>query len=375
MYRQLFTSIADNYQTPKPFIVLILGLRQTGKSTLAKSVCQQFGHHQFFNFDLPSDQEEFTSQNRHSLDNFASRYQKHLILVDEIQKLPESTNTIKHLYDNYHLNFIITGSSEYKIKQHLGDTLAGRVKTYHLYPLSLSEILTQKQAIKTTETPSYDQSQIEIQKYLTHGSLPTIQNILPQDYSSFLNSFTQDLLSKDILEISQIRKSTKIYSLAKLLAMQIGQLVNVNELSILTEINRTNIYNYLDLLEQLNLIKRAYPLSTNQRQAISSKFKVYFTDLGIRNSLINNFSPLNTRLDSGLLLENAIYVGLCRQLEYQNTPHQIGFFRSKNGSEIDIVVKKNNQEFLYEVKYHPRYLNKTGNVTYITPQNAYQFLI
>lgn len=372
MYREIKQQIEKFIQGSKPRAVLLLGLRQTGKTTLAKAICEKT-EYQIFNFDLVSDRREFSQSDRHSLADFAERYADKIIIIDEVQKMPEATQIIKHLYDQYKMKFILTGSSELKIKQNFGDSLAGRLRTWRLYPLSIKEILVQEGKIGEDKTPDYESSRLKLQKYLVYGSLPTIENIAPAEYPLFLKDFTEALLSKDILEISGIKKSVKIYSLARFLAMQVGQLVNVNELSILAEISRPSVYNYLDILEQMNIIVRAYPISTNERRAISEKFKVYFTDLGIRNFLVGNFESFNSRLDRGALLENAAYAGIKRKLDYEQKIYKMGFFRSKTGSEIDIVVKSD-KEYLYEVKSAKKFMLKKGNVEYITLENIWKYL-
>jgi predicted AAA+ superfamily ATPase len=139
MYRQVLRETGMLLDRENPPIVLILGLRQVGKSTLAKTVCTNRPA-VFFNFDLVSDIAEFTGRDRHSLALFASRYKDHIIVVDEIQKSPEATGIVKHLHDNYKLPFLLTGSSELKIRAHIGDSLAGRLREIRLYPLSLNEI-------------------------------------------------------------------------------------------------------------------------------------------------------------------------------------------------------------------------------------------
>lgn len=375
MYRELSKQISAVLQQPHSPIILMLGLRQTGKSTLVTNLIKQLPH-QRFSFDLSSDRKEFLDQNRHSLATFAARYKDTVIFIDEVQKCPESTNIIKHLYDVYKLKFIMTGSSELLIKKHMGDSLAGRIRQYRLYPLSLHEIAIQRNIISQNSKLLNDQAQQLFQTYLIYGSLPNLENIPVNEHSQYLSDFIESLLSKDILEIAHITKSTCVFALAKLLALQIGQLVNVNELAMLTELSRSSIYHYLDIFEQLNLIFRVYPLSTNNRRAISAKCKVYFTDVGLRNALIGNFSSLHSRLDVGNLLENAVFMGMKRHLDY-TVPHlyELGFFRSINGSELDMIVKTDGKEQLYEIKSSPKYMNKKGAVTYITMQNAWEYLL
>jgi len=370
MYREIGQKIEKSLNSP--MAILILGLRQTGKTTLVKSVCEG-KKCQFFNFDLVSDRQEFLNANRHSLADFFERYKDRIIVIDEVQKMPEAAEIIKYLYDRYGMKFILTGSSELKIKKNFGDSLAGRLRTYRLYPLSIKEILVQKNKMRENEDLDYEQAQNKVLKYLVYGSLPVLENIAREEHHIFLRDFTEALLSKDILEMAEIKKSTKIYALARFLALQIGQLVNVNELAMLAEISRPSVYNYLDILEQMNIIIKARPISTNEKWAISEKFKVYFTDLGIRNFLVNNFESFNGRLDQGALLENAAYVGIKRRLDYEQKIYKMGFFRSKTGSEIDIVVKTK-KESLYEVKAFKKFTSKKGKIKYITKENIWRYL-
>lgn len=368
MHRTILPQILKGLSLEKPQIVLILGMRQTGKTTLAKTIVTDKDH-VFFNFDLAGDKAEFLDQDRHRLRLFAKRNKEKIIVIDEVQKLPESTNVIKHLYDQYDLKFVLTGSSELKLQQGLGDSLAGRLRIFRLYPLSLEEI--SKQSDKKLD---YELGQELLFKSLIFGSLPQIMNLKEERYSSYLEDFTDQLLAKDVLEYSQIRKPTQIYSLAKLLAHQIGQLVNFNELSSMLEISRASVYNYVDILAKLSIIVQANPISTNEREAIGKKCKIYFTDLGIRNALLGNFENFNLRTDRGNLLENAVFIGMKRHLDYSDRPYKIGFFRSPQGAEVDIVVKKEGQEKLYEVKAKQKLLKPKKAISYITLENAQEFL-
>lgn len=374
MYRRIANEVQKQLTSGALPVILLLGLRQSGKTTLAKAITQGIPT-QTFNFDLVSDRKEFSEQSRHSLALFAKRYADHIIFIDEVQKSPESTDVIKHLVDHYHLRFLLTGSSELKIAKGVGDSLAGRVRTFRLYPLSISEIHAQREKKEMPVPVPYDAAQSILREILVSGSLPRLQNIPFVDHAAYLRDYTDALLSKDILDIVDIKKSTKIYSLARFLALQIGQLVNVNELALMTELSRATVYQYLDVLEQLALIWRVRPISANARRAIATKCKVYFTDLGVRNALVGDFSPFESRLDRGALLENAVAVGLKRQHEYRNEHVEIGFFRSHSGSEIDLVVKEQGKETLYEVKASPRARSRMPNVQTITLDTAHEFLL
>lgn len=373
MYRQIQSNLSRLVLGEKSPIILILGMRQVGKSTLALNIVKE-NEYVRFNFDLISDQGDFNNRNRHDLGLFAEKYKNKIIIIDEIQKSPEATSIVKHLYDNFNIKFILTGSSEVKIRKNLGDSLAGRVHEVRLYPLSLKEIDIQKNQKwdELSEFNNYEENQQNLLKTLTYGSLPNLLNIKTENYEEYLRDYTNTVISKDVLEIAGTRKSSQVFLLAKLLALQIGQLVNFNELAVNTELSRESVYRYIDIFEQMGIIVRAKPISTNEREAISKATKIYFTDLGVRNSLIDNFNAFSQRIDKGQLLENAVFVGIKRSDEYNNIHSSLGFFRSSTNKEIDIVRKIGELEDLYEVKVTDN--SKKKNVKIINFENAQKFL-
>lgn len=378
MYRQVTSQIEKILNSSWKPIILLLGPRQVGKSTLARSLIPQQEQINF-NFDYRLDIETFIQKNRHDLAVFAENNQGKTVIIDEIQKAPEATGVVKHLYDNFkqfNLKFILTGSSEIKIRQGIGDSLTGRVYEVHLYPLSLSEVDIQSGLAFEAEKEynNYDHNQTLLQKYLVLGSLPPSLNMPPIQYQDYLREYVNSLFSKDILELSGTRKPLQVLTLAKHLALQIGQLVNLNELASNVELQRVSIYKYLDVFEQIGLIHIAKPISTNERESISHATKIYFTDLGIRNALINNFDDFSLRADKGQLLENAIFVGLKRQLDYQRQSYKLGFFRSTHGTEIDIVKKTDGAEELFEIKTSTKKMRQSKNITYITIDTAQRYL-
>jgi uncharacterized protein len=354
---------------------MILGLRQVGKTTLARTLCKDRAS-VFFNLDLISDIAEFTSRDRHSLDLFARRYKGHVIVIDEVQKSPEAIGIVKHLHDTYALSFVLTGSSQTRIRKSIGDSLAGRLREIRLYPLSLEEIDIQRDLPfePDSEFNNYETNQIMLLQNLVYGSLPQLQNIAEKDYGDYLSGLTNGLLSKDILELSAVRKPAQVYHLARLLAMQIGQIVNFNELAENTSLSRISVVNFIEIFEQMGIVHRAEPLSTNKRESITKRTKIYFTDLGIRNSLIGDFSPFERRQDRGPLLENAVYMGMKRSLDYSRKDYEMGFFRSSYGSEIDIVRRVAGKEELFEIKAGRRGQRNKPEITYITLDTAQRYL-
>ncbi|MBI5356380.1 ATP-binding protein [Candidatus Collierbacteria bacterium] len=375
MFRHIKKELADLFKRPDSPIVLILGLRQVGKSTLAQDLLGE-AERVRFDFDLAGDRQEFLKQDRHALSQFAQRYQGRIIIIDEVQKMPEATSVIKHLYDTYHMKFLLTGSSELKIRQQMGDSLVGRLHESRLYPLSLAEMNIQEGLTfdPSLEFNNYDENQKLLRRCLVYGSLPQLSNIAIQAYKQYLDDFVNGLISKDVLEIAGTRKSSRIYLLAKLLALQIGHLVNFNELAANTEMARESVHRYIDIFEQMGIVVKAKPISTNEREAISKKLKIYFTDLGVRNSLVGNFEEIDWRMDRGQLLENAVFIGIKRARTYAGIPTELGFFRSSIGTEIDIVEKAAGIERLYEVKMGNKKSRRKKGVEIISFETAQKYL-
>ena len=133
----------------------------------------------------------------------------------------------------------------------------------------------------------------------------------------------------------------------KILANQIGDLLNMNELSNTLNIPRKEIEFYLDLLEHTFILDKITPYYRNIRSQITKMPKIYWSDLGIRNQLLNNFSELAGRSDNGKLFENFIYL----ELKNKVSKEKIYFYRTIHKAEIDFIFEKNGVVYPIEVKY------------------------
>jgi len=153
------------------------------------------------------------------------------------------------------------------------------------------------------------------------------------------------------LQLTSIRNSDKIYKLLQLLAHQIGNLVSVHELSNVLGLNHQTVNNYIDLLENGFIIKRLSGLSKNPRKEISKMDKLYFTDLGIRNALIQNFSSIDVRPDKGALWENFLFIERCKYLAYHKSNPNQYFYRRYSGAEIDYIEQEGGFYNAYEFKW------------------------
>jgi predicted AAA+ superfamily ATPase len=324
-----------------PVITVIYGPRQVGKTTLAKQIISEIGGEVLkFNGDDIRTQQDWS---KHSLDHLKrvvgeSKY----IFIDEAQKIPNIGLSLKLLYDELQCRIIVTGSAQLELAQKISEPLTGRLRAYVLYPTSIYEVtLTPPQTAKR-----------ELPVWLRFGMYPKTLTLIGQnDKQEYLENLVNTYLYKDLLELGQIRRPTKVVDLLRLLALQIGSLVSVNELAKNLSLNRATVENYLDILEKMFIIKPLYGFSRNLRKEIAKNHKYYFYDLGVRNALLGNFSELDRRADVGQLFENFSVMEKIKSTEILGTRGNFYFWRTYEQQEVDLVFESGGEITGYEFKY------------------------
>ena len=389
MKRHLDFKISQHFREYKQVLIL-LGSRQVGKTTLVKKI---FPDGDYFLVDNEPIKKIFEAYDIETYKTLINKNSKEII-VDEIHLLSNPGRAVKIIYDQLeNIRIIITGSSSFHIKNKTGESLAGRKIDYNIYPLTFSEYLTQKgiekdlnfniieKIINDKEYNPKDQLyKFDIKNILNsvliYGQYPhSIKN--PNDEKYLLN-FVDSLIFKDILELSLIENKKLAKDLLKLLAFQIGNLINYSELAVSLKADQRTIKRYIEIFEQSFIIYRLYPYSKSKRDEIIKSAKIFFYDNGVRNALIGDFSDLNSRIDKGALFENFIVGELIKQHSYSEKNFKFYYWRTKQGSEIDVVLEKGSELIGVEVKYRRKAFNKAfknrypqAKVRLVTADNFY----
>lgn len=344
--RHLENSIKSHFQKYREILVL-LGARQVGKTTLLKTYFPDA-------FFLSVDNESV----RQNLERYDSAVYRQMlprdvdvVVIDEMHLLSDPGRAAKIIFDHIPgIKLIVTGSSSFQIKNRTGESLAGRKIDYFLFPLTFSEILYQKEIepslnfriwenIKTgkkKETVYNFDLQGLLENVLTFGQYPALINN-PGDEKYLLN-LADSVIFKDLLELKTIGNRPAALNLLRLLAYQIGSLVNIAELASRLGIEAATVRRYLAIFEQSLIIFPLKPFTSRRRDEIGKMCKYYFYDLGLRNALIENFKPMNSRDDYGFLFENFIIAEVLKINHYANLGLKMNFWRTKQGSEIDLVL-------------------------------------
>jgi uncharacterized protein len=353
--------------------IVILGPRQSGKTTLMMKILEQFPDiGRYFDCDELETRRLFSAENVSTLKSIIGNHS--LILLDEAQKIANAGLTIKLIVDNLpEVQVIASGSSAFELSDKLSEPLTGRKWEYQLLPFSFQELSHHTSVLQEISA---------LKLRLLFGSYPEVVNH-PRAESEILGEICSSYLYKDVFQLHDIRKPELVENLLIALAHQVSAEVSFNELSQLLSSDPATIERYILLLERAFIIFRLTSYSTNQRNEIKRSRKIYFYDNGIRNALLADFRPIELRDDIGKLWENYIV----SEFRKRNNNHRIQtrshFWRSISSGEIDYLELKNAQFNAFEIKWSSRkkprvksFLNlyPEANVHIVNPDNYFQLL-
>jgi hypothetical protein len=380
-------------------ILILPGLRQTGKSTLAFQLIFDLltkdkikpGKIFYFNFDDMALRHELSS----SFDNFLKiverftgddiKVQKDTIyiFVDEVQKLPGFVEYIKTLYDlHYPVKWVLTGSSSLELKVQVKESLAGRSITMPILPFTETEIfrgmglsspdkgtighfilggkLPDKRTLKEYQAslmPYKQQIEGIFEDSLIFGNLPAI--CLNRDIEKkqlLLRNYRDTYLEQDIRNLVKEDKLWIYQKIMEILASRIGDLLNYSNIASQLEITVDTVKRYTMLLEKTFILKNLTTYSRNIRKEVLKTPKAYFSDLGIRNSLLglNSIAQAEKLGQSGMMLENLILERLLSISSVSAYDARLYYWRTKTKEEVDFIVSSPVRALPIEVKSDKR---------------------
>ena len=356
--------------------ILLYGARQTGKTTLVKKLLKDFGDDgMFVDCEILYNREAFSKPDDLVLKNLLKG--KRLLVIDEAQKISNIWSVLKIIHDHIpEVQVIATGSSSFELSKHASENLTGRSIEFILYPLSIGEVTTK---YTTLQLPS------KIEQIMQFWLYPWVFDHANDESVETLKSIVNNYLYKDILEFAWVRKSEMLINLLQLLALQVGNEVSYTELAQKLSINMATVQNYIDLLEKSFVIYKLKWLSRNLRNEITKSVKIYFWDLWILNSLINNFNPVHLRSDMWWLRENFC---ITERMKRNNNKRELVknyFRRTYTKQEIDYIEEKNWHFYAFEFKFNAKTKAKSPqlfsdaypNNTFalINPQTVMSFLV
>lgn len=321
-------------------VIILYGARRVGKTTLSHNIFSPKDEVLYLSCDQPRIQEQITPDSL-VLEGIVGNYKN--IIFDEAQYLSDPGLILKILIDNFpEKNIIASGSSSFDLAHKLTEPLTGRHYKFLLHSLLLSEIVH--------KVPSIDR-QFHLEKSLIFGTYPEVFKLKTDEEKIFnLQTLVDSYLYKDILNFNLVKNSRKVKELLIVLALQMGNEVSYTELASIIGVDRKTIEHYLDLLEKSFVIFRLYGFSRNLRSEINRKVKIYFYDLGVRNTLINNFNGLSLRNDAGAIFESYVVSEMVKKEANKLQKANFYFWRTHEQKELDLISEKNDVVAAYEIK-------------------------
>jgi len=339
--RGLKNAIVEWFDSPIRILVLY-GPRQAGKTTLVQAALSEYkGKVVSLNADEYPVREALSQGDLAKLSALVQG--RDLLFIDEAQRVPDIGLNLKILHDGIpSLRIIATGSSSFELARQTGEPLTGRTRSMTLLPLSAAEwsgILTPFELSRKRE------------EFLIYGMYPALVKFPNYtEKAGVLAELADNYLYKDILSLGGIRNERKIRDLVRLLAFQTGSEVSYSELGGSLGISKDTVIRYVDLLEKAFILFRVQGFSSNLRNEITKKEKIYFYDTGLRNAVIDNFKPLPLRDDTGRLWENFLMAER-RKLHYNRRERvDMRFWRTHSGSEIDLIEESEGMVKAWEIK-------------------------
>jgi uncharacterized protein len=308
--------LAKNFRS-----VAVIGPRQSGKTTLCRSV---FPRKPYVSLENPDIQEYATTDPR----GFLNQYKRGAIL-DEIQKAPQLFSYLQQILDETKTKglFILTGSNNFLLQQNISQTLSGRIAYLQLLPLSLEEIRAAGK-LKT-----------DYKGHILQGGYPEVvaKKILPADwYAGYISTYVE----RDLRQLKNINNLSLFVKLLRLCAGRTGQILNLTSLSNDCGIDQKTVASWLSILQSSYVIYLLKPYYNNFNKRIIKAPKLYFYDTGIACSLlgINAAKQLASHAAKGSLFENMMIIELLKKSLDKGLTDTLYYWRDKTGNEVDLLI-------------------------------------
>jgi len=351
-FRYLFPTLEDALADQRA--IVITGMRRVGKTTTLRWLLEQIPSPNKIYLDLERlDQRAVFQESNYDLvlDYLRNRgldpNQPMAVALDEIQYVPNLPSVVKYLFDTYGIKFLLTGSSSFYLKNYFSESLAGRKVIFEMFPLTFGEFLDfrgvpyrRRESFPDMRFDPHEYERLKgfYEEFITFGGLPDVvletRSSVRQD---LLNDIFSSYINVDVRALADFQKIGELQQLVRLLALRIGNKLDITKLASTIGLSRPTVMQYLDFLEMTYVIRRL-PAFAGGDKPLALARKLYFCDNGIAGIMAS--------LSEGAMFENAVF----NQLRLYG---QLNYLARGSEYEIDFIVSKNSRLSALEVKYHP----------------------
>lgn len=366
--RTIYPVLAGQLENPK--IIILMGARQVGKTTLMRRLYEEVRQRYralFFDLDLYSQYEQVSTYenliNTLKLNGYDERAEERFVLfLDEFQRYDDLSRVMKTMCDHHpQVKIYASGSSSLAIHDQIQESLAGRKRIIPIHPLSFSEHLSfmdREDLLQQLENlPNVQSERLpdllpeafrELETFLVFGGYPEVSLVKPAEKEEVLASIFDLYVKKDLVDFLKIERIAAVKTLIRQLAINHGQESTYSGLAQVAGIDEKTVKNYLEILKETFVITVHPPWFTNRNKELVKTPKIYFHDSGVRNYFISNFNASELRGDMPFLFEGFVVSELIKK---GFSAQHIKFWRTKNRQEVDLVLEKGPGISPVEIKY------------------------
>jgi uncharacterized protein len=348
----------------RPFVHVVFGARQVGKSTLLQHV-------------LPADAVRYDMAEPGMRSRFLTdpgafaaeckalprRRSPHFVFVDEVQNVPALFDAVQHLYDQdrRRWRFVLCGSSARKLRVTGNNLLPGRAMLHRLYPLVLGERAApetnglERRLLPLAERHARGKpfAPADLETRLTFGELPGVAIAAERDRAPLLHSYAVAHLEEEIRREALVKDWAAFLRFLQLAAREAGQITNHAAISREAGISQPTVKSHYQLLEDMFVGFAVPAWSRSPRKNVLSTPRFYMFDLGVRNAAAGPVSRAAVSANPGALFEQWVGIEIWKRLQYRGDG-AMHFLRTKDGAEIDFIVEIGRNAIPIEVKWTDR---------------------
>ncbi len=353
----------------RPEIIAVVGARQVGKTTTLKKIYKKLNRAIFLTFE----DHQILSLFENNIKQFAETYvngNKYLF-IDEFQYANNGGKLLKYLYDSYDIKIIISGSSAVDLTVKTIKFLVGRIFVLEMYPFDFYEYLLYR---NQSYARIYLKNKIDFNKKIKNSLAGEQITVLRDYYEEYAiwGGYPQVVLSPDKEDKREVLKNIyntyflrevkdilglvddyKLSKLVKVLALQVGNLVDYSDISQISRFSFSTLKKYINFLSKTYILDFVSPFYRNKKKEVVKNPKIFFLDVGLRNFAIDDFRNLDSRTDAGALLENAVWS------QFKKNEYKVQYWRDKNKNEIDFILDlKNRKVVAIEIKQNVKKCKK-----------------
>lgn len=332
--------------------VYLFGARQVGKTTTLR---QTFPELPYRSLEDPDQEQAAVADPK----GFLSQFQSTGAILDELQRVPDLFRYLQGFIDQHAVKFVLSGSQNFLLNQHISQSLAGRISILEMMPLSYREIYGQSAKAPLFPAQDWrDDKQVDLHLRLWQGGYP--QPGLNAELANFwFADYERTYLERDVRLLINVTNLQKFGQFMRMLAHRAGALLNVASLANELGISENSCRQWIGILEASGVVFRLLPYHRNYNKRLVKSPKVFFNDTGLLCYLLGISEPqiLQNHASSGHIFENYVIAEIRKYFLNRGQRPNLFFWRDKTGTEVDLLIEFSGELQAIEIKKGQTFTN------------------